>query len=105
SRAMPALSDQRHDLVAIDHGSIFVDDDNTVSIAIERDANIGTHFMNLLGQAQRVRGAAILVDVETVWLVIDGDHFRAQLPKSRWSHLVACTIGAIDDDAQTRERH
>jgi hypothetical protein len=34
-------ADQRHDLVAVDGLALFVDDDQPVGVAIERDADVG----------------------------------------------------------------
>ena len=52
-----------------------------------------------------MRRAAFLVDVEAVGLVVDGDDLGAEFPQRFWRHLVAGAIGAIDDDAQARQRH
>ena len=43
--------DHRHQLVAIDDLAVFVDDDDAVGIAIERDADIGAHFVDLVAQS------------------------------------------------------
>src|SRR5690606_36330501 len=70
-------------------------------ITIERNADIGAHFMNLFHQTNRMRRTAILVDVDAVRLVVDGDDLRAQFPQRSRRNLVARAIGAIDHDAQT----
>ena len=102
---MPGFGDQRHDLVAVDDGAVLVDDDHAVGVAIERDADIGAHFMHLLRQSRRMRRTAFLVDVEAVRLVVDGDDLGAEFPQRRRRDLVGGAIGAIDDDAQARQRH
>ena len=48
---MPALGDDRHQLIAIDDLAFFVDDDDAVGVAIERDADVGAHFLDLFDQA------------------------------------------------------
>ena len=95
---VPGLGDQRHDLVAVDDRAVLVDDDDAVGVAVERDADVGAHFMHLLLQAGRMGRAAFLVDVEAVGLDIDGDDLGAEFPQRRGRHLVGGAIGAIDDD-------
>ncbi len=48
--AMPAFRDHGHQLIAIDDLALFIDDDDTVSIAIERNTDVGAHFAHLLDQ-------------------------------------------------------
>jgi hypothetical protein len=103
--ACQLLGDQRHQLVAIDHLALLVDDQHPVGVAIQRDADIGAHFVHLPRQGGRIGRAAIHVDVETVGLVVDRHHLGAQFPQRRRSRLVGGAIGAIDDDAHARKRH
>ena len=58
-----------------------------------------------LDRPQRMRRAAVVVDVEAVRLVADGDDLGAELPQRLRRDLVAGAVGAIDDDAQPRQRH
>ena len=97
---MPGLRDHRHQLVAIDHLAVLVDDDHPVRVAIERDADIGPHFLDLGAQRVRRGRADLVVDVEAVGLDADGEHLGAQLPQRHRRHLVGRAIGAIDHHAQ-----
>ena len=99
------LGNKGHDLVAIDQRAGFIDDDHAIRVAIERNTDIGAHFVHLLGEGGRVGRPAFLVDVETVRLVVDGNDLGAQFPQCERSHLVSCPVRAIDDDAQTGQGH
>ena len=59
---------------------MLIDDDDPVGVAIERDADIGTHFLDLGAQRVRRRRANFVVDVEAVWFDADGEHLGAQFP-------------------------
>ena len=59
ARAVPGFGDQRHQLVAVDHGAVLVDDHHPVGVAVERDADIGAHLVHLLGQIARMRSSRI----------------------------------------------
>ena len=100
---VPGFGDQRHDLIAIDDHAILVDDDNAIGIAVQRDADVGPNLVDLLLQLGRMGGAAFLVDVEAVRLDIDGDNVGTEFPERGGRDLVASAVGAIDDDAQTRQ--
>ncbi len=80
-----------------------VDQNDAVGVAIERNANVGAHFAHLAAQRLRRRGAAILVDVETIRLDADGDDVGAQLPQRFRHHLVGGAVSAIDHHAQAVE--
>ena len=76
-----------------------------VRIAIERDADIGAHLVDLLLQRDRAGGAAIEIDVGAVRLVADRDDLGAELPEHGRRHLIGSAIGAIDGDPQALQRH
>ena len=80
--------------------AVLVDDDHAVGVAVERDADIGAQLLHLLAQGLGMRRAALVVDVEAVRLVVDGDDLGAQLPQRVGRHLVGGAVGAIDHDAQ-----
>ena len=48
------MRDHGHQLVAVNDLALLVDDDDAVGVAIERDADIGAHFLDL--GAQRIGG-------------------------------------------------
>ncbi len=85
----PALGDHRHQLVAVDHMPLLVDDHDAVRIAVEGDADVGAHLAHLADERVRRGRANALVDVEAIRLHADRDHFRAQLPERFRRHLVA----------------
>src|SRR4051812_42380561 len=59
----PAFGDDGHQLIAIDDRTVFVHDDDAVGIAIERDADIGAHLVDLLLQGDRAGRATIQIDI------------------------------------------
>ncbi len=100
---VPRLGDHRHELVAIDDLAIFIDDDDAVGIAVERDADVGPHLLDLGPQRIGRGGTDLVVDVEAVGLDADGEHLGAQFPQRNRRHLVGGAIGAVDHHAQAAE--
>src|SRR3982075_1801390 len=100
---LPALRDHREQLVAIDQVSAFIDENDAVGVAIERDANVGAHFANLAAQRLRRGGSAFLVDIESVRVDADSDNIGAQLPQRFRHHLIGRAVSAIDHHAQAVE--
>ena len=49
SAPQPGLGDHRHQLIAVDHAALLVDDDHAVGVAVERDADIGAHLARPCG--------------------------------------------------------
>ena len=78
--AHPAFGHHRQQLVAVDQMAFFVDEDDAVAVAVERDADIRAHFAHLLAQRFGGDRSAFPVDVEAVGLDPDGDHLGAELP-------------------------
>ena len=101
---LPALRDDRQQLVAVDDMAALVDQDDAVGVAVERDADIGAHLAHLAAQGFRRGRAAFLVDVETIGIHADRDHVGAEFPQRFRHHPVGRAVGAIDDDAQAVER-
>ena len=91
-------------LVAVDDPPALVDDQHPVGVAVERDADIGAHFLDLLAERRRFGRAAFVVDVEAVRLDADRDHFGVEFLQRLRRDLVGRAIGAVDDDAQTLKR-
>ena len=50
SALLPGLGDHRHQLVAVDDAALLVDDHHPVGVAVERDADIGAHLVDLADQ-------------------------------------------------------
>ncbi len=97
---VPAQPQRRHDLVAIDDRAMFVDDDQPVGVAIERDADIGTAGNDRFLQQLRMGRPAGVIDILAVGLDTDGDHFRPQFPQCGRRGVVGRAIGTIDDDLE-----
>ena len=102
---LPALCNDGHQLVAVDHATALVDDQHAVGVAVERDADIGAHLPHFLDKCIGSGRADIAIDVEAVGLDADGEDFRAELPQSFGRNLVGGAVGAIDDDAQAFKGH
>src|SRR3569832_630970 len=99
----PALRDHGEELIAVDQMAALIDQDHTIGIAVERNADIDAQFAHLAAQRFRRRGAAFLVDVEAVGFDADGDDVGAELPQRFGRHLVGGAVGAIDNDTQAFE--
>ena len=56
---LPAFGDHRQQLVAVDDAPALVDDEHAVGVAVERDADIGAHFLAPSGKAPRARSSRI----------------------------------------------
>ena len=56
---MPAVGDDRHQLIAIDDIALLIDNHHAVGIAIKRDADVGAHFTHLVDQCFGCGRAAI----------------------------------------------
>ena len=65
---LPALGDHRQELVAVDDAAALVDDQHAVGVAVERDADIGAHLLDLLAKRGGLGRAAFVIDVEAVGL-------------------------------------
>ena len=101
---LPAFRDHRQQLVAVDDVPALVDDEHAVGIAIQRDADIGAHFLHLLAKRRGLGRAAFVVDVEAVGLDPHRDHLGVELPQRLRRHAIAGAVGAVHDHAQPVER-
>ena len=100
---LPGARHHGHELVAVDHMALLVDDDDAVGIAVERDADIGAQLAHLADQRLRRGRADVAVDVEAVGLDPDRDDLGAELPERLGRDLVGGAVGAIDDHAHAFE--
>ena len=94
----PALGDDRQKLVAVDEMAALVCYHDTISVAVERDADIGAHFPHLAAERLRRGRAAVVVDIEAVGLDADRNDVGAELPQRAGRDAVRRAIGAVDDD-------
>ena len=68
---LPGAGDHGHELVAVDHLALLVDDEDAVGVAVERDADIGAHLAHLADQRLRRGRADVAIDVEAVRIDAD----------------------------------
>ena len=101
---LPALGDDREQLVAVDEVAALVGDHHAIGVAVERDPDVGAHLPHLAAERIRLGGAAILVDVEAVGIDADREHLGAEFPQRVGHDAIGRAVGAIDDDAQAVER-
>ena len=79
------------------------DEEGAVSVTIESDAHRGALGDDAFLQGIEVKRATIGVDVAAVGRRANGDDFRAQRAEKFRAELVRGAVGAIENDAQTRE--
>ena len=90
-----AERNQRHQLVAVDDMTLFIDRDQTVGIAVERKANIGSARNHGLLEQFGMSRSAFLVDVETVRRNAKGNDLGTELPQGLRCDVIGRTVGAI----------
>ena len=91
------------DVVAGDDIALLVHTQAAVSIAIKGKANVQTVLYHELLQALDMGRTSIIVDVQTVRLVVDNVGIRTQSIKNRLSDIPACTVGAVQTDLNALE--
>ncbi len=62
----PAARDQRHKLIPVGDGTVFVDDHDAVRVAVQTQSHIRAVADHRLGRRSHRGRSAILVDVEAV---------------------------------------
>src|SRR6267142_562771 len=95
----------RHDVIPIQELARFIAKENSVSIAIVRNANIGAVFPNFLAHQIGMHGTAIFVDVFAVRLIAVNDHVGAEFTQDARGGLISSTVRAIDNDAHPLKGH
>ena len=100
----PALGDHGEQLITVDQMAMLVGDQHAVGIAVERDADIGSHLAHLAAERFRRRRPAIVIDVEAVGFDADRHHVGAEFPECVGRNAVCGAVGAVDDDAQAIKR-
>ena len=89
------------DVVAGDDVTLLVHTQATVSIAVIGKTDVQTLLYNELLQTLDMGRASIVVDVQTVWLVVDDVGICAQCVEHALSNVPACTISAVQTDLDT----
>ena len=91
-------------MVAGDHIALLVHTQATVSIAVKGKADVQPVLYHELLQALNMRRTCIVVDIQTVRLVVDDVGVCAQSIEHRLGNVPACTVGAIQTDLHALER-
>jgi hypothetical protein len=97
----PIAREQRQDGVAVDERALLVDQDATVAIAVQGDAEIGRVQAHRLLQPAGVRRPAVLVDVVAVGGARDRHDLGAEAPEDARRDAAGAAVGAVDHDAQS----
>ena len=90
-------------MVAGDHIALLVHTQAAVSVAIESKADIQTVLYHKLLKTLNMSRASVVVDVQTVRLVVDDISIRTQSIKNRLRDIPACTVGAIQTNLHALE--
>ena len=95
---------QRHQSISVDGFAILIDHDQSVGVAIKRDADVCFSLLYLSRTRLGVKGADASVDVLAIRRDTDGKHFGAELREHEGRGAVGGAMGRIDDDAHSLER-
>ena len=91
------------DVVASDDIALFIHTQATISITVVGETNIQTLLYHELLQALNVGGAGIIVNVQTVGLVVDDVGIGTQRIEHRLCNVPRATIGAVQANLDTLE--
>ncbi len=90
-----ARRDQQ-DVVSVDDFAARGDQDGAVRIAIERDAPVGVGGQHFTAQIFNMQCAAVQIDVPTVRMIGDRDHFRSCAPEQIRRQMRCRAVAAIE---------
>ncbi len=93
-----------HELVAVDDASERVHGQAPVGVSVEGDAEVGLGLDDEALERFEVRRADAVVDVESVGFGGGDDDLGTGLAQSGGADDRGGTVGAVDDDLETRER-
>ena len=88
-------------MVTSDDITLFIHTQATVSIAVIGETNIQTLFNHELLQALDVGGTCIVVDIQTVGLVVDDIGVCAQRIENGLGDVPGTAIGTVQTDLDT----
>ena len=94
------FGDDINQLVAVVNRAVFIDHNQAVAVAVERDTVVGFVLQHGSLQGFDVGGADALVDIEAVGGIADADHIGAQLVKDFGRGVVAGAVGGINHQFQ-----
>src|SRR3979490_2268077 len=74
-----------------------------VGVTVKGHAQRGVRFDHFLLKIFRMERAAAVVNISSVGLVVDRNHFGAERAEQRWPQLARGAIGAVEHDSHPRE--
>ncbi|MPN39441.1 hypothetical protein SDC9_186969 [bioreactor metagenome] len=87
--------DDIHDLIAIDFIAFMVNHDHAVTVAIQRDTQIGFFREHAGLQGTHIGGTDFFVNIHAIGLTANGNHFRTQFTQHVRRNVVGCPVSAI----------
>src|SRR5690606_26337675 len=99
----PRAREDEQQLVAIDDLALVIDHDQAITVAIQRDAEIGLVLEDRGLHMPGMRRAALFVDIETVRRRADADHLGAEFAEYARGNMVGRAMRTVDDDAKALE--
>src|SRR5689334_10209995 len=101
---LAVLHHRVEELVAVEERAVVIGHREAVAVAVEGDAEVRAVIDHRARHRLRVRGAALLVDVEAVGRAADRDHFRAELLEDARADAIVGAVRAIDDQLHAAQR-
>ena len=95
--------DDVENVIPVDEPAVCIDEQDTVAIAVEGDAEIGLLLEDTGLQQFRVCGADAVIDIQTVWIGTDRNDLRTEFRKHLWRDVVGRAMGAVDDNLHPLE--
>ena len=84
--------------VAVAQVSVFVRQNQAVGVAVQNDSDVALVFKRGLGGVFGGGCAAVDIDVESVRLVCEGNHLRAEFVKNGGGDMIGGAVGAVGQD-------
>src|SRR5690606_24057514 len=97
----PVAGDHIENFVPVDNVALVIDQNHTVAVAIECDAQISLFRQHLPGQLRGRSGTALVIDVESVRRSTNGFDGSTELPEDVAGNVIGGTVGTIHYDLQS----
>lgn len=98
------LGDERNEMVEIDEGEVLIEKKKKIRIEIERDKKIGEKIMKFINKEDGMSREEIIVDIDEIRIVVDGNELREKLKKRRRRKIVKREIREIEKKEKKIER-
>jgi hypothetical protein len=98
ARAAHRSSEQSHDLVTVDYLAMFIDNDQSVGIAVKRNANIRAAETTVSCKVATCVDPTLSLMFLPFGSTPMERYLGTQLPNGSWCDLIGCTIRAIEND-------